>query len=95
MAGGLDGLQIFAAVVTKTQVDRFAGDGLLDDIGVPLKLIADRCADKVGAVGIEAFLHHQINVAEIDVTKIDLDLLGVAWSRSQLLNVAHKLLPSS
>src|ERR1700733_3689714 len=68
--------EIGAAVVPQTEVQTFARGGLLDDVGVAPELIADRRSDEVGAVRIEPVLNHQIDVAQIDITKIDRDFFS-------------------
>jgi len=40
---------------------------LLDHVGVPLELIADRRPDEIRAVRIESVLHHQIHVVRDDL----------------------------
>src|SRR4029077_18585759 len=52
------------------------------------KPVADRGPNEVGAVGIEAFLHQQIDVAEVDVTKVDRDLFRLARSIAEPMNFA-------
>jgi hypothetical protein len=51
------------------------------------KPVADRGPNEVGTVGIEAFLHKQIDVAEVDVTKIDRDLFRLARSDAEPMNL--------
>jgi hypothetical protein len=53
------------------------------------ELVADRSANKVRAVGIKAFLYEQIDVAEVDVTKVDCDLFGFARSIAKPVNFTH------
>ncbi len=50
--------QIGARVVPQTEIERVARDALLDDVGVPLELVADGGADEIGAVRIEPLVHH-------------------------------------
>jgi hypothetical protein len=38
-------------------------------------LVAYRRADQVGAVGIEALLHQQVDLSQVDVADVDGDLL--------------------
>ena len=47
-----------------------------------VELVADGGADEIRAIGIEAVLHHQIDMAEIDKAEIDRDLLAINlfWS---------------
>jgi hypothetical protein len=53
----------------------------LDFLRMGRKPVADRGANEVGTIGIEAFLHQQIDVAEVDITQVDRDLFS-ALSRS-------------
>ena len=76
--GGLDGLQIRARIVPETKLQRMPHDRFPDLLAMSRKLVADRRTDEVRAVGIKAFLHQQIDVAEIDVTEVDCDLFGFA-----------------
>src|SRR5437867_2720140 len=46
------------------------------------QLVPDCSADEVGAVGVEALLHEQIDPPEIDETQVDSYLLGVDDVRS-------------
>jgi len=74
-------------IPSETELQALAGRGLLDHVGVTLKLIADRRPDEIGAVRIESVLHHQIDVAQVDVAKIDRDLLGFRRLRPQFLDI--------
>lgn len=71
-------LEVGAAVVLKSDGQCSAGNGLLDCIGVQRELVSECRSNEVGAVRIETFLHQQIDVAEIDNTDIDRQLLGFA-----------------
>src|ERR671919_1841202 len=55
---------------------------------MPLELVADGGADEVGAVRVEPLLHHQVDVAEVDVAEVDRDLFALAGLGSQLMHVA-------
>jgi len=74
--------EIRTRVVPKTKVKAFADRGLLDHVGVTFELIADRRSDEIGAVRVEPFLHHQIHVPKVDITKVDCDFFGFRrlWS---------------
>ena len=41
-------------------------------------LVADRRSDEVASVGIDPFRDEQVDMAEIDETEIDRDLLALA-----------------
>ena len=43
------------------------------------ELGADRGTNEVGAVGVEAFLHQQIDLPQVDEAQIDRDLLGLLY----------------
>ena len=81
---GFDGLKIRARIVPETEFQRMSHDRFPDLLAVGRKLVADRRANEVGAVGIEAFVHQQIDVTEIDITQIDRDLFGFARSIAEL-----------
>ena len=68
--------EIRASVVAQTEIQAFAGSGLLDHVGVTLELVANRRSDEISAVRIKPVLHHQIDVAQIDITKVDGDFFG-------------------
>ena len=75
-------------VVPQTEIQAFAGRGLLDDVGVAFELIADRRSDEIGAVRIESVLHHQIDVAQVDIAKIDRDFFGFSGLRSEFADIS-------
>ena len=68
--------EIGAGVISQTEVQAFPGRRLLDYIGMAFELVADRCPNKIGAIGIKTVLHHEVDVSQIDVTEIDGDFLG-------------------
>ncbi len=76
LAGRPDRLQVLPAVMTQAQLQGAADHGLVDHLGMGAQLIADRRANEVGAVGIEALLHQQIDLSQIDEAQVDGDLLG-------------------
>ena len=55
----LHGLEVFAAVVAQAEFERVSHDGLFDRVRMRAELIADRRADEVGAVGVEALAHQR------------------------------------
>src|SRR5262249_9423748 len=84
--GGFDGLEIRARIVPKTKLQRMPHDRFPDLLAMGRKLVADGRANEVRAVGIKAFLHQQIDMAEVDVTQVDGDLFGFARSIAEPLN---------
>ena len=84
--------KILAGEGAKSQIDALAGHGLPDHVRMPLDLIADGGPDEVGAVGVEPFLHQEIDVAEVHVAEIDRDLLAVGRLRSDVSYVAGHLI---
>jgi hypothetical protein len=52
-----------------------------------LDLVPDGRPDEIGPVRIEPFLHHEIDVTEIDMAKVDRDLLGVGGPGSQFAHI--------
>lgn len=71
LAGGFDPIKIFARVVPQAEIERVSGDALLDDVSVPIELVADGSPNEVRPVRIEPFTHHQVDLAKIDEPKID------------------------
>src|SRR5581483_6409105 len=65
-----------------------------DHVGMTFELVADRGPDEIGAVRVEPFLHHQVDLTEIDKTEIDRDLFGIGGLWSDFINVAGHFLPS-
>jgi hypothetical protein len=86
--------EIRASVVPQTEVQAFAGGGLLDHVGVTLELIADRGSDEIRAVRIKSVLHHQIDMAEVDIAKIDRDFFSLRRLRPKFVNVFDHCYPS-
>src|SRR4029079_16399435 len=85
------GFEIYAAVVAKTEVKIFAGGRLLDHLGVTFELIADCCFNEIGAVRVEPFLHHEINVTQIDIAEIDGNFFGVRGLWSEFVDIVGHL----
>jgi len=79
--------EIFTAVVPQTELQAFSSYRLPDDVGVSVELVADGSADKVGTVRVKAVLDHQVDLAKVNMTEVDGDLLGVAGLRSQFAHV--------
>src|SRR6185437_4530263 len=50
---------------------------------------ADGRPDEIGPVGIEPFLHHQIDLTEVDIAEVNRDLLGVGGLGPQLADVVR------
>src|ERR1700730_4683603 len=53
-------------------VDGVPHDRLLDCIRVIGELVADRGPDEVGTIGVESFVHQQIDMAKIDESDVSL-----------------------
>src|SRR4029077_5472555 len=83
LAGALRRFEILAAVISKPEVQALSGRALPDDLCMALELVPDGGPDENGPVRIEPFLHHEIDVTEIDIAKVDRDLLGIASPGSQ------------
>jgi hypothetical protein len=86
---GAHGFEVGARIVAQSEIERVARDALLDDIGMLVELIANGGADEVRAVRIEALVHHQVDLPEIDVAEVDGDLLKVTRLRSKLAHVGY------
>src|SRR5690242_10171315 len=82
-------LQIFAAVLPQTQIQALSISGALDHLRVAFELIPDRRPNEIGAVRIKALPDHEIDLAQVDVTDVDRDLLGIARLRAQIPNVVR------
>ena len=80
-------LQIRAREVAETELQRMPHNRFLDFLFMGRKPVADRGPNEVGTVGIEAFLDQQIDVAEVDVTKVDRDLFRLARSVAEPMNL--------
>jgi hypothetical protein len=94
LAGLLRRFEIRAGIVPQTEVKAFAGRGLLDHVSMAFELIADGCADEIGAVRIKSVLHHEIDVAQVDIAEIDRDLLGFGRFWPQFVDIrAHRFHP--
>ena len=77
-SGRLDGLEILAAVVAQAEVELVSRHRFLDGIVVPIELVSNGCPDEIGPIGVEALLHEEIDMAQVDIAEVDRDLLAVA-----------------
>lgn len=69
-----------------------AGHGLLDQIVMAVKLVADGCPDKVGTIGVEPLLYEEVDVTKVNIAEVDRYLLTFARLRSKLADiVGHRL----
>jgi hypothetical protein len=93
-SGRFDSLEIHAAVIPQSKLQRMASERATDHLFVRLELIADRRPNEVGAIGVEALLDEEIDPAEIDETEIDGDFLGIAVFFPKLKTSAHRRFPS-
>ena len=91
LPGSLRGFQIFAAVMAQAQFDAFSRDGLLGCLRMSLDLVANGGADEVGAIDLEPLLHEKIDMAQIDISKVDRDLLGVGRLAAKLIDIVGHL----
>jgi hypothetical protein len=58
------------------------------------ELVADRRPDEIGTVRVEPFLNHQIDVAKVDIAKIDRDFFCFRRLGSKFPYVIHHHPPS-
>src|SRR5438132_7568241 len=79
LSGRPHGFEVLAAVTLQTQDHGTSRHGLLQNVAVGAKLIADRRTNEVGAVRIEPFLHQQIDLSKIDVPEIDGDFFRLRF----------------
>jgi len=77
-------LEILAGVPLQSEHQRATRHCLLQSIAVSTQLAADGCSDEIGAIGVETFLHEQIDLPEIDVPEIDRDLLRIGFFAPRL-----------
>lgn len=93
LAGRLRGLQVLAAVVAQAEVKLVAVDGFPDGIIVPIELVSNGCPDEVGPVGVEALLHEEIDMSQVDLAQIDRDLLAIRSPWSKFVHVGRHSRP--
>src|SRR5262245_21133676 len=70
----------------ETKLQRMSHNRFPDLLAMGCKLVADRRANEVRAVGIKALLHQQIDLSKVDVTQVNCDLFGFARSIAELVN---------
>ena len=75
LATSAHGLEVGGGQVLDAQHQRTPAHHLLDRLGVRGDLVADGGADQVRAIGVEAFLHEEVDLAEVDEAHVDRDLL--------------------
>jgi hypothetical protein len=61
-------------------------DRLLDGIRVSGELVADRRPDEVGAIGVEALVHQQIDMAKVDESDVVIFSFSPDLSRSRCIS---------
>src|SRR3984893_7161306 len=87
LAGAARRFEILAGVISQTEVRALPSRGLLDDVRVAFDLVPNGPRGEIRPVRIEPFLHHEIDVTEVDIAKIDRDLLSVGGLGSQLAHI--------
>src|SRR5829696_4192067 len=60
-----------------------------------IELVTDGRSDEVGAVRVESVLHHQIDMAEINVAEVNRDLLAIRRLGAKLAHIVSHSAPSS
>jgi len=70
-------------------------DRFLDFLSVGRNPGANSGPNEVGAIGIKAFLHEQIDMAKVDVTQVDRDLFRLARSVAEPMNLGSHCPPPS
>jgi hypothetical protein len=88
LAGAARRFEILAGVISQTEVQALPSRGLLDDVRVAFELVPNGRPDEIRPVRIEPFLHHEIDVTEVDIAKVDRDLLSVGGLGSQLAHIS-------
>src|SRR3546814_4046942 len=71
------GLQVAARQMADSEGRVFPAPGLSRELLVPGKLVADRRADEVRPVGEGALLDQKVDRAEVDIAKVNGDLLAI------------------
>jgi hypothetical protein len=56
---------------------------------VAFELTADCGPNEIGPVRVETFLHHEVDLPEVDVTEIDRDLFAVSGLWAELMYLGH------
>src|SRR5260370_42537478 len=87
LAGAPRCFEILAGVISQPEVQALPGRGLPDDVRVAFELVPDGRPDEIRPVRIEPLLHHEIDVAEVDIAKVARDLLGVGGLGSQSAHI--------
>lgn len=85
LPGSARPFEIGASDMLQAEHERAARDRSLHLVRVQRQLIPDGGPDDVGTVGVEAFLDEEVDLAEIDDTEVDGELLGLADSRTALI----------
>ena len=67
--------------------------GPLHHVGVAFELTADCGSNEIGPVRIETFLHHEVDLPEVDVAEIDRDLFAVSGFWAELMYLLHIAIP--
>src|SRR3954468_5058987 len=70
-------LEVTAAEVPGSQRQRPARDRVVDRARPGLELPPDGRADEVGPIGVEPLVHEEVDLAEVDETDVDGDLLAL------------------
>ncbi len=68
------GFELFSGVVPQPKVELLPRHRLLHGVGMTVELVADGCSDEVSAVRVKPVLDHQVDMAEVNVAKINRDL---------------------
>ena len=92
LARRLHGLELRAAKALQPQHQHLAGHHLAHGVVLGGQLVADGGADEVGAVGVKAFGHQQVDMPQVHKTEVDGDLfrLGHLAAGGDGNDVAHE-----
>ena len=91
LAGGPRRLEIGHPELAQPELEHLPLDGPRHLGGMGRELAADRRADEVGAVRVEALLDEQVDPPQIHVAEVDRDLLGVAAAKHPDVVAHHPL----
>jgi hypothetical protein len=73
----------------QSEVQTLPDCGPLHHVGVAFEQTADCGPNEVGPVRIETFLHHEVDLPEVDVAEIDRDLFAVSGLWAELMHLGH------
>ena len=92
-SGSTRSFEIFATVMPQSEVQTLPDCRPLHHVGVAFELTADCRPNEIGPVRIETFLHHEVDLPEVDIAEIDRDLLAVGGLWAELMYLERIAIP--